>query len=581
MTYNALSRSAKYRFDYVEIDSNNRSISADYDVYVFNYHPITMAWLDTGCIRKLKGVKLTLVLEVLPNDPFPMCPRNAFDGYLVPDPTIRCEDQRVFAFPRPLEMVEPQSAYVDPPVPVIGTFGFATRGKGFEKVVDAVNREFDAAVVRINIPHGTYVANSEEYAKTLADACVARAKKGIEVRVTHDYMTKQQLVDWCASNTLNCFLYDRNMPGLAATTDQAILSMRPLSVSQNDAFRHILQYVHPYPEWSLRDSIAKSVTGVAEMKADWAPDKFAERFECVLSFYRVSEVPRQSRRHFVLRGKGKIRRLVESSIHLVRSTPARFVNLKRSVFQFITLKRMQYQRTIVRKYDSYSQAGEDLIVSALFRSFGVKTFTYLDVGANHPDFISNTYLFYKMGCRGVCVEPNPVLYKKHRSVRPEDTCLNVGVGIDERKEADFYLFSGHTDGLSTFSKSEAEYWATVGMDGIGKIRPAKVIKMPLTSISEIIAANGVPDFVSIDAEGLDLEILQSMNFDKYVIKCFCVETLKYDENKKGFRDTDLISFMKDRDYFVYADTGINSIFVNRNWFETCQKDLELPEVSKK
>lgn len=574
MVYHALKLSSNCQIDYVEVDRTMRLIPADYDVFMFNYHPATMGWLDTQCIRRLKGIKLTVVLEMLPNDPFPSCPRDVFDGYVVLDPTMQCEDSRVFAFPRPLEMTyEPQKAYVDPPVPVIGTFGFATRGKGFEKVVDAVNKEFDAAIVRINIPHGTYVEKSEAYAKELAEACVARAKPGIDVRVTHDYMTKQQLVDWCSENTLNCFLYDRNMAGLAATTDQAVMSMRPLAVSQNDTFRHVTHYLRPYPDWSLRESIANSVEGVAKMKADWSPAKFAERFGQVLSTFQISETGRHEQKQFELLRRGRIRLIFNGIVGRGKSAIKRCADFKKTCLGCLVLIWLRWRRIVVRNYPSYSQAGEDLIVGALFRSFGITKFSYLDIGANHPDFISNTYLFYKQGCRGVCVEPNVQLYKKHRSLRSNDLCLNVGVGIDGQKEADFYQFEGYTDGLSTFSREEADYWANVGMEGIGKLRPAKVIKMPLVGICEIINRYGLPDFLSIDVEGLDLEILRTVNFENYPIKCVCVETVRYDQQQKTCRDTEVFHFMKQQGYVVYADTGINTIFVNLDWFSTCYDNL--------
>ena len=574
MTFNALKLSKRYQIDYVEVDSDERTFSADYDVFVFNYHPITMRWLDTRCLRRLNGLKLTVVLEVLPNDPFPMCPRNVFDGYLVLDPTMRHEDKRVFAFPRPLEKFEPQVSYADTSIPVIGTFGFATHGKGFERVIEAVNTEFDRAVVRINIPHGTYVARSAEYAQELADACFARARKGVEVRVTHDYMTKQQLVDWCASNTLNCFLYDRNMPGLAATTDQAIVAMRPLSVSRNDTFRHITQYVRPYPEWSLRDSIAKSLPGVAQMKADWAPARFAERFEQVLSECRATESVRTGAKRFSLGKRGLDRRMADAGVDRWNKLLKGCVDFKRNTVLFMRLAKLQYERMIVRNYVSYSQAGEDLIVRSLFRSFGVEKISYLDVGANHPGYISNTFFFYKMGCTGVCIEPNLRLYKKHRQLRPSDVCLNMGVGIDGRNEAEFYQFEGHADGLSTFSKEDADHWANIGMDGIGRMRPAKVIKMPLVDVNTIIIRYGVPDFMSLDVEGHDLEILRMLDFQKFPLKCICVETLRHGKDHLASRDMELLLFMKQQGYFVYADTGINTIFVNLNWLTTGQRGFE-------
>jgi hypothetical protein len=282
MVYRSLKFSSKFDLDYVEIDANEREISTDYDFYVFNYHMVTMQWLQTGSLRKNLGFCITIILEVAPNDPFVYCSSKDFDAYCVLDPTLKIKNKKVYAFPRPLEKIAVERFAEKNDIPVIGSFGFATKGKGFHHVVEAVNKEFDKAVVRINIPHGDFVPDSNQYAQYLSELCRSIAKPGIEVLITHEFMTKEMLVKWCSENTLNCFLYDRNIPGLAATTDQAIVSGRPLAVSKNDTFRHILNYLLPYPEFSLRDSISKSGEQVARMQHDWSPEKFAGHFEFLL-----------------------------------------------------------------------------------------------------------------------------------------------------------------------------------------------------------------------------------------------------------------------------------------------------------
>ncbi len=282
MVYQCLLLSEKISWDYCEIHAENRSVQSGYDLYFFNYHPVTMGWLETDSLKKKLGTVFTMILEVSPDDPFVMCPENDFSFYCVLDPTIRSKRKNVFAFPRPLETNFKVNAFEKNEIPVIGSFGFATKGKGFQHVVEAVNKEFDRAIIKINIPYGDFVPESASYASFLAEICRKKAKSGIEVQVTHEFMSKESLIQWCASNTLNCFLYDRQMPGLAATTDQAIVSGRPLSVSDNDTFRHITAYLPPYPKYSLKESIQKSPAIVNTIKADWSPQHFAEKFDRLL-----------------------------------------------------------------------------------------------------------------------------------------------------------------------------------------------------------------------------------------------------------------------------------------------------------
>ena len=226
------------------------------------------------------------------------------------------------------------------------------------------------------------------------------------------------------------------------------------------------------------------------------------------------------------------------------------------------------KRLMPQANHTYAQFGEDLILSHLFSKLNINKPTYLDIGANEPRYISNTYYFYQRGSRGVLVEPNPHLYKKLKRIRPQDIVLNTGIGFSEISEADFFVFPDYANGLSTFSEKEARHWEITGMKGMGKIKVEKVIKMPLTVVDTILEKyfkNNVPDFISLDVEGLDLEILKSMNFEKFQPMAICVETMAYDEHQQTFKINDIAEFMLTQNYVTYADTRVNTIF--------CRKDI--------
>ncbi|MBL0358569.1 MAG: FkbM family methyltransferase [Chitinophagaceae bacterium] len=218
----------------------------------------------------------------------------------------------------------------------------------------------------------------------------------------------------------------------------------------------------------------------------------------------------------------------------------------------------------------YSQFGEDLIIAHLFAQVGITKPTYLDIGANEPRYISNTYFFYIRGSRGVLMEPNPFLYKKLKKLRPHDTVVNAGIGISAAGEADFYLFPNYANGLSTFSEKEARHWEQTGMKGLGKIPVEKVIKLPLIPVNDILEkyfSSKAPNFVSIDVEGLDLDILKSLDFAKYQPEVICVETLGYDDQQQTYKLNDIIGYMLTKEYEVYADTRVNTIFCRKDIFK--------------
>ncbi len=116
--------------------------------------------------------------------------------------------------------------------------------------------------------------------------------------------------------------------------------------------------------------------------------------------------------------------------------------------------------------------------------------------------------------------------------------------------------------MSTFSKEEAEYWQNTGMKKVGKIKFEKVIRVSLFDINTVIEkyCKKTPDFISIDVEGLDLSILQSLDFNLYDPKVFIVETLKYDGDQNEYKNKEIIDFMIGKGYEEYADTHVNTIF---------------------
>ncbi len=212
---------------------------------------------------------------------------------------------------------------------------------------------------------------------------------------------------------------------------------------------------------------------------------------------------------------------------------------------------------------SFSQMGEDRIIRHLFNWFNKKNISYLDIGANDPSNGNNTYYFYREGGRGVCVEPNPALCKRIKKVRPKDICINAGIGNGEEIVADFYSMNIHS--LSTFSKIDAQQ-----LQETGKYKINEVLKIPLKNINSIIEGhfqNGI-DLISIDVEGWNEQIIESFDFTRCRPFCFCIETLSFALEGEAQKMQKIFNIMEKNEYKVYADTYLNTIFLN--------KDLKLP-----
>ncbi|MDI6034178.1 FkbM family methyltransferase [Flavobacterium sp. LB2P84] len=210
---------------------------------------------------------------------------------------------------------------------------------------------------------------------------------------------------------------------------------------------------------------------------------------------------------------------------------------------------------------SFSQCGEDLIVKFIFDYLGIYKPTYIDIGAHHPYYISNTALFYKNGCRGINVEPDPVLFKEFLKYRKEDENLNIGIS-DSNSELDFYIISSPT--LNTFSKGEAEKYALEGNYQIKSIE--KITVKTLKNVLEECSNGIFPQYLSVDAEGVDEVIIKEIDFENNYPIVICIETITFSTSGNGIKNTNLIEYIIDRGYILYADTHINTIFVrNENW----------------
>lgn len=208
---------------------------------------------------------------------------------------------------------------------------------------------------------------------------------------------------------------------------------------------------------------------------------------------------------------------------------------------------------------SYAQAGEDLIIDFAAGAMQIENVSYLDIGAHHPTHFSNTYLFYKRGYQGVLVEPDPDLMASIRRWRPRDTCIEAGVGLHSAADARFFVMSTRT--LNTFSEEEARRYEAMGTQRIEKILPVSMV-----TLDQILAdqfRSREPTLVSIDVEGLDFEVLSTLDLKRHRPPIICVETLQYSETREEIKDTRIARLMSDNDYFAYGDTYINTIFVDQ------------------
>jgi FkbM family methyltransferase len=201
---------------------------------------------------------------------------------------------------------------------------------------------------------------------------------------------------------------------------------------------------------------------------------------------------------------------------------------------------------------SYAQDGEDLIIERIFE--GKKSGFYVDVGAHHPFRFSNTYRFYRQGWYGLNFDPVPGFANFFARHRPRDIAIEIGVGeIDSHMT--YYQFN--EPALNTFSLQEV---ILKNKPPYSLVSSIEISVRPLTDLFDQFLPEGQHiDFMTIDAEGLDLEVLLSNNWEKYRPSLLVVETLRKNMNSlSGCKTTE---FLLKQGYVPFCKVYNSSFFL--------------------
>jgi len=200
----------------------------------------------------------------------------------------------------------------------------------------------------------------------------------------------------------------------------------------------------------------------------------------------------------------------------------------------------------------YAQEGEDLILKEYFDN--VQNGFFVDVGAYNPVLFSNTYLFYLKGWRGINIDARPGSMEQFNVVRPRDINVETAVGLQE-KTLTYYMFD--EPALNGFSKEVSE-----DRNSNTPFKIVNTINLPTkrleTILNEHLLDGQEISFMSIDVEGLDLEVLNSNNWDKYKPKMILVETSVTAEGI-AFQ-CPIHVFMESKGYYFVAKTYRTSFY---------------------
>jgi len=205
-----------------------------------------------------------------------------------------------------------------------------------------------------------------------------------------------------------------------------------------------------------------------------------------------------------------------------------------------------------------SQFGEDKKIIKLFKD--QKNGTYLDLGCFHPIRQNNTYLFYKLGWKGINIDLNPLTIELFNIARPND--VNICAAISGNKGLKYLFFDHELSSLNTISKNHTLFLKKA----FNKTNLTKR-KIKTDTLNNVLKKNGINkiDFMNIDIEGNELEVLKTINFNKFDIRVICIEIVNYDfySDKIKINKKKIFNILKKNNYRLRFKTFVNYIFVKK------------------
>ena len=217
----------------------------------------------------------------------------------------------------------------------------------------------------------------------------------------------------------------------------------------------------------------------------------------------------------------------------------------------------------------YSQYEQDKIINEIYITNN-RNGVFVDIGAHDGIFLSNSYFFEKhLGWKGICIEPNPDVFAKLKENRSCD-CLNIGVN-DIPGKVLFQKNSGYTETLSgIITQFDNEHVIRIQQENTEHSICPEYIEIECDTLNNILDTHNydIIDFMSIDTEGSEYNILKDFNFNKYHINLLCVE-LNYPQSEKAQKIFSLLkdffpSVMPIRQDFVFINNNLRFSYENNS-----------------
>lgn len=260
LTSSIVKKSIKHNFTQCFVDSQHELDTLvqdhDPDVIIYSYHEGTTKWIRGQDLHEkwphIKHVMIHYDIHQSMADNFHPNMFNGFSHIITDDITVK-GNENIFVVPRSLPTDDPYASPVPHDPPIIGYQGFAFAHKGINKIVSAVQEEFDEALIRLHMPSSYFVDPAGHRTAAQVEA-VNRiiCKPGIKVEVDTEFLSNEEIVKWLSKNDINCYFNDYlDGAGIASSPDYAFAARKPIAITKSFQLRHL---------WNLQPNIIHSPT---------------------------------------------------------------------------------------------------------------------------------------------------------------------------------------------------------------------------------------------------------------------------------------------------------------------------------
>jgi hypothetical protein len=203
-----------------------------------------------------------------------------------------------------------------------------------------------------------------------------------------------------------------------------------------------------------------------------------------------------------------------------------------------------------------SQFGEDKFILDLFdKDYRGK---YLDLGCYHPTRHSNTHILYQSGWTGINIDLNPLTIELFNFMRPKDINYNIGISNSEEEKELYFINEFNTQ--NTLDKNQLNF-----LKNHHNVKDREILKTKLKTkkLETILLDNNFHniDFFNIDIEGHELEVIESINFDKFKFKYICIEMIQHNEISVN-RSKKIKDILNNNDFIIVKKFEFNYIYKN-------------------